>query len=201
MVRRGFDLVEGGSSAADFCDDLFGGLVPDEGLGVVVPVFGPDLDGIDEVGHAGDCHIRATVSLPIPNRLANDRVVQCVEVSSGVSSSVTRTTSATVPSGNHDRRPRPLAITPTPATPSSLNRLRHRRTASESTPQRRAISSLATPSAAHNSALAWTTPRCGSDVERAIFSNEPRSSLDTDNEGALFMTRTQHHQTISTTDH
>ena len=124
------------------------------------------------------------------NRLANDRVVQCVEVSSGVSSSVTRTTSATVPSGNHDRRPRPLAITPTPATPSSLNRLRHRRTASESTPQRRAISSLATPSAAHNSALAWTTPRCGSDVERAIFSNEPRCSLDTDNEGALFMTRT-----------
>ena len=45
-------LVEGGSSAADFCDDLFGGLVPDEGLGVVVPVFG--LDGIDEVGHAGE---------------------------------------------------------------------------------------------------------------------------------------------------
>ena len=40
--------------------------------------------------------------------------------------------------------------------------------------------SLATPSAAHNSALAWTTPRCGSDVERAIFSNEPRCSLDTD---------------------
>ena len=54
VVRRGFDLVEGGSSAADFCDDLFGGLVPDEGLGVVVPVFGPDLDGIDEVGHAGE---------------------------------------------------------------------------------------------------------------------------------------------------
>ena len=54
VVRRGFDLVEGGSSAADLCDDLFGGLVPDEGLGVVVPVFGPDLDGIDEVGHAGE---------------------------------------------------------------------------------------------------------------------------------------------------
>jgi len=53
---------------------------------------------------------------------------QCVDVSSGVSSSVTRTTSATVPSGNHDLRPRPLAITPTPSTPVAANRALHART-------------------------------------------------------------------------
>jgi hypothetical protein len=40
VVRRGFgDLVEGGSHAADVGDDLLGGAVPDDGLGVVVPVL------------------------------------------------------------------------------------------------------------------------------------------------------------------
>jgi hypothetical protein len=43
---------------------------------------------------------------------------------------------------------------PTPAAPFSANRCRHRRTVSESTPLRRAISSLATPSAAHSNARA-----------------------------------------------
>jgi long-chain acyl-CoA synthetase len=39
VVRRGFGLVgEGGSATADFGDDLAGGCVPHEGLGVVVPV-------------------------------------------------------------------------------------------------------------------------------------------------------------------
>ena len=39
VVRRGFGLVgEGGSASFDFGDDLFGGLGPDEGFGVVVPV-------------------------------------------------------------------------------------------------------------------------------------------------------------------
>src|SRR5215204_3086757 len=48
MVRRGFGLGECGSSAAYFGDDLFGGLVPDERSGVVVPVFGPQFDRVDE---------------------------------------------------------------------------------------------------------------------------------------------------------
>src|SRR5450759_736370 len=56
-------------------------------------------------------------SFPIPKRLANDRVVQCVEVSSGASWQVTRTISATVPSARAGLRPRPLAITPTPSAP------------------------------------------------------------------------------------
>lgn len=51
VVRRGFDLVECGSSSADFGHDLLGGLVPYEGAGVVVPVFGPGLDGVDECGN------------------------------------------------------------------------------------------------------------------------------------------------------
>ena len=39
VVRRGFGLVgEGGSATADFGDDLLRWCVPDEGLGVVVPV-------------------------------------------------------------------------------------------------------------------------------------------------------------------
>src|SRR5664280_1253774 len=42
--RRGFDLVECGASSADFGDDLLRWLLPDEGLRVVVPVFGPQLD-------------------------------------------------------------------------------------------------------------------------------------------------------------
>ncbi|MPZ66413.1 MAG: hypothetical protein GEU83_13180, partial [Pseudonocardiaceae bacterium] len=45
VVRRGFDLVESLSSSAHLVDDLVGGFVPDEGLGVVVPVLGPELDG------------------------------------------------------------------------------------------------------------------------------------------------------------
>jgi hypothetical protein len=63
---------------------------------------------------------------------------------------VSRSTSATVPGGRLGLRPRPFAIRPTPAIPCSANRERQRRTVSESTPQRRAISSLATPSHADN---------------------------------------------------
>ena len=54
MVRRGFDLVEGGSPASDLVDDLFGGFVPDERFRVVVPVFGPGLDGLFEFVDAGE---------------------------------------------------------------------------------------------------------------------------------------------------
>ncbi len=55
MVRRGFGLVgEGGSPSLDLGDDVVGGFVPDEGLGVVVPVLGPELDGVDELIEAGE---------------------------------------------------------------------------------------------------------------------------------------------------
>src|SRR4051812_45461190 len=53
MVRRGFGLVgEGCSSSADFGEDLFGWLLPDERFGIVVPVFDPDLDRVDELVNA-----------------------------------------------------------------------------------------------------------------------------------------------------
>ena len=55
MVPRGIgDLVEGGSSSFDFGDDLFGGLVPDEWFRVVVPVLGPQFNGVDELLNAGE---------------------------------------------------------------------------------------------------------------------------------------------------
>ena len=72
----------------------------------------------------------AMASLPSPNRLASNLVVQCVPPSVGLSWQVTRTISATVPSVSGDLRPRPLAIFPTPSTPCSAKRVRHRRTAS-----------------------------------------------------------------------
>ncbi len=54
VVRRGFGLGECGSAAGDFFDDLGGGLVPDEGLGVVVPMLGPGFDGSDEIVDTGE---------------------------------------------------------------------------------------------------------------------------------------------------
>lgn len=55
VVRRGFGLpVEGGSSTSDLVDDLVGGLGPDEGAGVLVPVVDPLVDGVGEVGDAGE---------------------------------------------------------------------------------------------------------------------------------------------------
>ena len=98
---------------------------------------------------------------------------------------VSRTTVATVPSGSHDLRPRPLAISPTPSTPLSSKRRRHRRTVSASAPERLATSSLATPSAVHNNALTWRTVRCGNDYERAKRSSAARSASDTGNGAAV----------------
>jgi hypothetical protein len=43
VVRRGVELVKRWSSAPHLLGDLFGGLAPDEGLGIVVPVRGPQL--------------------------------------------------------------------------------------------------------------------------------------------------------------
>ena len=55
VVCRGFGwVVEGGAASADFGDDFFGGSVPDEGFGVLVPVGGPGFDGVDEFVHAGE---------------------------------------------------------------------------------------------------------------------------------------------------
>src|SRR5215210_9007206 len=53
-MRRGFDLGKGGASPAYLGDDLLGGLVPDERLRVVVPVLDPRLDGVDQIGDAGE---------------------------------------------------------------------------------------------------------------------------------------------------
>ena len=140
-------------------------------------------------------------SFPIPKRLANERVVQCVEVSSGDSWQVTRTISATVPSGRAGLRPRPFAITPTPSAPLSANRARHRRTESESTSHRRAISWLAKPWAAHNKAFACTTVRCGNVVDAAIFCNWARCVWVTDNAGAVITGMVKDYRTISQTEH
>ena len=54
VVRRGFVLVEGGASSFDFGDDLLGGFVPDEGLGVLVPVVGPGVDRFDQLADASE---------------------------------------------------------------------------------------------------------------------------------------------------
>ncbi len=55
VVCRGFsDPVECGSASADFGDDFFGGLVPDERFRVLVPVLSPHFDGVDELVDAGE---------------------------------------------------------------------------------------------------------------------------------------------------
>ena len=55
MVRRGFGFGECGPSAADLGDDVVGGFLPDERLGVVVPVLSPHFDCFDEHIDAGEC--------------------------------------------------------------------------------------------------------------------------------------------------
>src|SRR5690348_6549980 len=54
VVCLRFDLVEGGSAALDFGDDVLCGGFPDEGFGVGVPVRGPRGDGLGEFGDAGE---------------------------------------------------------------------------------------------------------------------------------------------------
>ena len=129
-------------------------------------------------------HICATVSLLTPTCAARVRVVQCVAPPGGCPVNVSSTTRCTVSAGSQDFRPRPLAIVPTPPMPFSANRFRHRRTASESTPQRRAISSFGTPSAAHSNAFACTTWRCGNTDEPAIRASSARWSSVTVNAAA-----------------
>jgi hypothetical protein len=113
------------------------------------------------------------------------RVLQCVAPPGGVSCAVNRSTFATVPSGSHGLRPRPLAITPRRSIPVSANLARHRRTVSESTPQDRAICSFATPSAANSKALACTTVRYGNVDDFAIRVSSTRCSALTGNAGAV----------------
>jgi hypothetical protein len=71
----------------------------------------------------------AMVSLPTPNLLASDLVVQCVEVSAGFSWQVTRTISATTPSaragfrpalGDHPNLAHALGGEPGPPTPDGV---------------------------------------------------------------------------------
>jgi hypothetical protein len=65
----------------------------------------------------------------------------------------------------------PFRIWPTEGTPPSVKRVLQRRIVSEATSLRLAISSLATPSAAHSNARDCTTARRGNCVERAITSS------------------------------
>jgi hypothetical protein len=63
VVRRGFDLVgQGCAAASDLGDDLLRGGVPDERFGVVVPVFGPEIDRVLERGDAVE---RAASEAPV----------------------------------------------------------------------------------------------------------------------------------------
>ena len=102
-----------------------------------------DLEGLDlprlEVVVPSRCERRCPCRSR--TRSAIVRVVQCVDPSSGGSSSVvTRTTSATVPSGSHDLRPRPGAIRPTPPTPCPRIAAATSAPSWHSTSNRRAIS-------------------------------------------------------------
>lgn len=54
MARLRIDLVECGSAASDFGDDVLGSGLPDEGFGIGVPVGRPGGDGFAEFGDAGE---------------------------------------------------------------------------------------------------------------------------------------------------
>src|SRR6185312_16162953 len=54
VVRLRFDLAEGVASALDFGDDVVGGGLPDEGLGVAVPMLGPGGDRRGEIGDTAE---------------------------------------------------------------------------------------------------------------------------------------------------
>jgi hypothetical protein len=61
------------------------------------------------------CHIRATVSLPIPYRAAIDLVDQHAEPSSGTVCNVSCTIASTTPPPSTTARPRPARMRPTAA--------------------------------------------------------------------------------------
>ncbi len=127
--------------------------------------------------------IRATVSLPTWCLAASARLDQCV-ASSGRVCNVSCTMASTTSLPISGLRPRPGAIRPTASMPPASNLARQRRTVSAVVSQRRAISLLATPSAANNKARAWSTVRCGNDVDVAIRSSAARSSSVTANRSA-----------------
>ena len=52
VMRRGFDLVEGGSATADFLNDLFCWLVPHKRFGIFVPCDRPRGQSLDKGTHA-----------------------------------------------------------------------------------------------------------------------------------------------------
>lgn len=125
-------------------------------------------------GHADACEPAGDRVLAYPSRPASVRVVQCVEVSSGFSSRVTRTTSATVPSGKPGL-PTAAGGDP-PHAIYALDLIPPGTDALFVVPHRRATSFVATPSASNSSALAWTTVRWGREVVRDMRSNANCSS-------------------------
>jgi hypothetical protein len=73
------DPVEGGLSAGDLVENLVGGLCPDKGLGVVVPVEDPAVDPGFEFGDGGEAGmgqgLRLSTETQHSTRLSHDELV------------------------------------------------------------------------------------------------------------------------------
>lgn len=124
--------------------------------------------------------ILATASSPMPTRAVNVRVPQCVDPSAGRSLWVSLSTSSTVPAGRHGLRPHPLLGEPGPPAPRDVRV--HVAAACDllighpvNGPQ----------PMAQNSPRAYTTCRCGNDVQAAISSNSADCESLTANAAAV----------------
>jgi hypothetical protein len=89
------------------------------------------------------------------------------------------TIASTVAGSISGLRPRPGAITPTPATPASMNRSRHAATVFGYVRNNFAVERTERPPANSSNAVACTTLRCGNRDDRAIRSSSTRASGET----------------------
>jgi hypothetical protein len=128
--------------------------------------------------------IRCTVAGLTPACLAIDRHDQCV-ASLGLECWVNSTISATFSSLIDGFRPRPVATSPNPVSPSWVNCARHASTVGRDTPATSLISEFDTPSAADNSTRARCTTRCAATRECAKLSKICRCPSDTANGVAI----------------
>ncbi len=115
----------------------------------------------------------------MPICFARVRVDQCVDPSAGFSVNVTRTTSLDHAFGQPRLAASALGDHPDPGHPALSEPRRQARTVFALTPQRRPISSFATPSAASSRPLACRTARCGNDGDAAIASRSARCAVVT----------------------
>lgn len=106
------------------------------------------------------------------------RVDQHDEPPSGTVCNVSCTIASIVAGTISGLRPRPDAITPTPATPASMNRSRHAATVFGYVRHNRAVERTDASSTNSSNAVACTTLRCGNRDDRAIRSNSTRGSGD-----------------------